>query len=370
MVDWKASMIQTFEFYVVDPTSWTDVRRLDSVKSCSISRDANAETLGSATIDITESVGECYIRVYLITIQNGVREKHPLGTFLVQTPLTSFNGKIRNISVDAYTPLIELKEKPAPIGYTILKDDNIMEEAYMLTRTNARAPVVKTECDTKLFYNYTANINDTWLVFLQDLMANAKYVFDLDEMGRILFAPDQDAASLQPVWTYDDDNSSILYPEIDMEQDMYNVPNVVDVVYSSDGHHIYAEVVNDDENSPFSTVNRGRRIVKRITDPDIVGNPSYEHVQEYAHQKLRDLSALEYTITYSHGYCPVRVGDCVRLNYARAGITNIKAKVISQTIDCTPGCRVTEKAVFTINNFSHYTSNIINDSEVSLNEPV
>ena len=70
MVDWSSSMQQTFEYYVVDPGTWKDVRLLDNVKSCTINRDATAETLGSATIDVTESVGECYIRVYLITIQN------------------------------------------------------------------------------------------------------------------------------------------------------------------------------------------------------------------------------------------------------------------------------------------------------------
>lgn len=59
------------------------------------------------------------------------------------------------------------------------------------------------------------------------------------------------------------------------------------------------------------------------------------------------MSALEYTISYTHGYCPVRIGDCVRLNYSRAGLRGIKAKVISQSIKCEPGCPVTEKAVFT-----------------------
>jgi hypothetical protein len=62
---------------------------------------------------------------------------------------------------------------------------------------------------------------------------------------------------------------------------------------------------------------------------------------------LDDLSTIEYTVSYTHGYCPVRVGDCVRLNYARAGITDIKAKVISQSIKCESGCSATEKASFT-----------------------
>lgn len=347
MADWLSSMQQTFEYYIVDPKTWKDIELIDTVKSSTIQRDAEAETLGSATIDMTESVGESYIRIYLITIQNGLRERHPLGTFLVQTPSLSFNGRLQNISVDAYTPLIELKESPPPLGYSILKKSNIMDFAYRLVRERARAPVVKTECDTLLAMNFTASTDDTWLTFLSDLIANAKYNFALDEMGRILLSPYQDTASLQPVWTYNDDNSSILYPEISVDRDLYGIPNVVEVIHSNGAGYYFVRAVNDDPNSVTSTVSRGREIIHRVNNPDLVGKPTESQVKDYANQLLRELSVLEYTVTYTHGYCPVRLGDCVRLNYARAGITNIKAKVISQTIKCEPGCPVTEKAVFT-----------------------
>lgn len=85
MADWTSTMQQTFEYYIVDPGTWKDVRKIDTVISSRISRDLEAETLGSASISITESLGECYIRIYLVTIQNGLREKHPLGTYMVQT---------------------------------------------------------------------------------------------------------------------------------------------------------------------------------------------------------------------------------------------------------------------------------------------
>jgi hypothetical protein len=340
-------MQQTFEYYIVDPDSWRDTKLLDTVKACTINRDSEVETLGSATIDITNSVGECYIRAYLVTVQNGITEKTALGTVLVQTPSSSFDGKIRTISMDAYTPLLELKESPPPLGYFLPKDENIMSIAYRLSREHARAPVVAATSDKTLVYNFVADPNDTWLSFLTDLVSNAKYRFDLDEMGRILFAPEQDTASLQPVWTYDDGNSSILYPELNMDHDLYGIPNVVEVIYSNGSSYYQARAVNDDPNSPISTVNRGREIIHRVTDPDLIGDPTKNQIQEYADQVLRNLSSLEYTITYTHGYCPVRVGDCVRLNYARAGLTDIKAKVISQNIKCEPGCPVTEKAVFT-----------------------
>lgn len=347
MADWTSTMQQTFEYYIVDPWTWKETKLLDNVTACTIERDSTAETLGSATIDVVESVGECYIRVYLVTIQNGLKEKHPLGTFLVQTPSSSFDGKIRNVSMDAYTPLLELKENQPPLGYSIMKDQNIMIMASRLTQEHCRAPVISANNSQTLYNDFVSDPNDTWITFLKDLISNAKYDFGLDEMGRVIFLPQQDAASLQPVWTYNDDNSSILYPDFDMEHDLYGIPNVVEVIYSSGRDNYYAKVVNDDIDSPISTVNRGREIVYRVTDPDLIGDPTENQIQEYADNLLRALSSIEYTVSYKHGYCPVRVGDCIRLNYARAGINNIKAKVISQSIECIPGCPVTEKAVFT-----------------------
>lgn len=347
MIDWSESMEQTYEYYIVDPKTWKDTRKLENVKSCTINRDSEAETLGSATIDISGSIDECYIRAYLIAIQNGYRDKRPLATFLVQTPSSSFNGKSRSISIDAYTPLLELKEKPPPIGYSILEGGSIMDNAYRITREQARAPVVAAKCSDVLYHDFISSNNDTWLTFLTDLISNAKYSFDLDEMGRILFAPRQELRTLQPVWTYNDDNSSILYPEVTIDRDFYGIPNVVEVVYSTNAGQYYARVVNNDPNSPTSTVNRGREIIYRATNPDRIGDPTDDQIEEYAKSLLKALSSLECTVTYTHAYCPVRVGDCVRLNYTRAGINNVNAKVVSQSIKCDLGCKVTEKAVFT-----------------------
>lgn len=347
MPDWTKSMTQTYEYYIVDSGTWKDVEQIKNVKTSTIMRDSEVETLGSATIDVVDSVGESYIRIYLITIQNGVREKHPLATVLVQTPSSKFDGKSRTVSMDAYTPLLELKETPPPVGYSLLKGANIMENAYLLCRERTRAPVIKTEADKELLDDFVSNLDDSWLTYVGDLIANAKYAFDLDEMGRVLFAPKQDVASLQPVHTYTDDNSSILYPDLSMDHDLYGVPNVVEVIYSKSGDSYFARAVNEDENSPTSVQNRGREIVYRITDPDLIGTPTQNQIQDYAERALKELSSFEYTVTYTHGYCPVRVGDCVRLNYTKAGLENIKAKVISQTIKCEDGCPVTEKAVFT-----------------------
>lgn len=347
MPNWTESMKQTFEYYTVDPNTWKDVKKLDFVKSSTINRNTDSETLGSASFDVDETIGECYLRAYLVTIQNGVTERHPLGTFLVQTPRYSYDGKVKSYSMDAYTPLLELKEKPVPIGYYVPKGENIMDFAYMLCRSNMRGPVVKTTNSRKMHEDFVADTSDNYLTYVIDLIANAKYILTLDEMGRVLFSPKQDMASLSPVWTYDDGNSSILYPDFTIDNDLYGIPNVVEVIYSNGTDYYYERVVNDDPNSPVSTVNRGREITHRVTDPSVIGDPTEDQIKEYARNLLKEVSTLEYTIAYSHGYCPVRVGDCVRLNYEKAGLYDVKAKVIEQSISCEPGCPVSEKAVFT-----------------------
>lgn len=368
MPDWTKSMQQTYEYYIVDPGTWKDMKKINVVKTSSIKRDSSVETRGSALFDVTEKLSECYVRTYLVTVQNGVTEKFALGTHMVQTPSSKFDGRITSLTLDGYTSLLELKENKPAIGYFVPKDSNVMEQAHLLVRDHARAPVIKTECPSTVPYDFVADTEDTWITYISDFIANqvfedadknsariSRYQLDVDEMGQIMFAPVQDVATMQPVWTFTDDNSSILYPEISMEHDLYGIPNVVEVVYTGAANkegtsvnYYYARVENNDPNSSISTVSRGREIVYRDINPSLGGIPTQRMISEYARQLLESISTLQCKISYTHGYCPVRVGDCVRLNYSRAGITDVKAKVISQDIKCVPGCPVSETAEFSI----------------------
>lgn len=348
MIDWTASMQQTFKFYVVDPDTWLNKTELRNIKSCNITFDSEDETLGSASLETTELIDECYVRIVLICIQNGITYDFPLGTFMVQTPETDYNGRVQNISMDAYTPLLELKDKAPPYGYYIREGASILSTAADVIEDNVRVPVVRADVDEALQANFVADYeSDTWLTYVSDLIATIGYRFDLDELGRILFAPTQDPNALKPVWIFNDDNSSILLPEIKVTRDLYGIPNVVEVLYSTETGYKLGVARNEDDGSPVSIHNRGREVLYRVTNPEDLVNPSQKQIDNYAEELLRDLSSLEYTLSYSHGYCPVRVGDCVMLNYERAGIRNTRAIVKSQSISCTTGVTVSETATFT-----------------------
>lgn len=349
MINWSESMDQKFEYYEVDPNTWKDKKLLDNILSSTINRDEDSDSLGSASIDAVNAFGETYVRIYLIVNQNGVKDKIVLGTFLVQTPSSNFDGNVKTISMDAYTSLIELKEKPMPLGFALLKNDNILNESYLLIRDNCRAPVIKTESDKILENDFVANGDDNYLTYIRDLINLSKYKLDLEPNGSIIFSPKQTIKEMQPVFTYTDDNSSILYPSISLKHDIYGIPNVVEVIYSSGTDVYHCRVENNDPNSPTSIQNRGREIIYRSTSPGLPGYSTEEQIREYAENLLKDLSSVEYEVTYTHGYCPVRVGDCVRLNYKNADLVDIKAKVVSQSIKCDTSCAVSETAIFTKN---------------------
>ena len=353
MPDWTKSMQQTYDFYEVDPHTWTNKSQIKTITGASIEWDLESSTLTSASFDATENFGEIYIRTYLTTVQNGITEHFPLGTHLVQTPSVEFNGKYNSISYDAYSPLTELTEKSPIIGYYIPKDEQVSEYTYNIIKNETRLKIDKQKILSvtkgKLTQPFVANNDDTWMTYITDLLKSANLRLNIDSLGDITIVPIISEPTTASVWTYTDDNSSILTPEITMDNDMYGLPNVVDLWYN--GIHVVSE--NHRSASPLSIENRGRKIIHRLVNPTIIptdesqeGSISYSTLKNYADNLLKQLSSIECTISYTHGYCPVKVGDTITMNYKRAGITNVKALVKTQSITCSTGCQVSETAAF------------------------
>lgn len=349
-VDWLSSMQQTYEFYVVDPGTWMDKRRLMNISSFKITRNSDDELGESASFSCEEWLGEFYIRVYLIVVQNKIRFKVPLGTFLAQTSYESYDGKVRSVSYEAYSPLIELREKHPQIGYAIIKGRDVIQSIKNIIAENVRAPILigdsetYSEGDRYAVQNLVADPNEKWLTYFASILKGYECHLGVNALGGITLEKDLDVALMNPVWTFNDDNSSILQADITVTKDLYDIPNVVEVIHSTSSDQYVATAVNDDKTSPISTVNRGRRVVYREIDDS--SSMSHDTLIRYAKKLLQELSSIKYELNYTHGYCPVKVGDCVRLNYYRAGLSGINAKVVSQSITCESGCLVTEKAVF------------------------
>lgn len=368
MIDWSKSMKQTYEFYTVNPNTGMNKTKLYNVTGASVSRDLNSDTQVSGSIEYDGELDEEYVRIYLVAEQGNERENVPLITMLCQTPSTSYDGKRKNTSITGYSPLLELQNVYPPFGYTIPKYpkngladndplvlNNLIPE---LCKANMRTQVLditenlKQVNANRLAQPFVTDPQNTWFEVINTLVGMTDYMFRVTPLGVTYFGKRPKIKQMAPIWAFDSQNSSILYSDISIDRDLYGIPNVIEVITTSTaGTTLTAVVSNDDSNSPTSTVSRGRKVVKRIVNPEDLGklpsNSDGSVLQQYAQDILEKANELEYKISYKHGYCGVDIGDCVYINYPDAGLNFVKALVVSQKIDCKTGCQVEETAVFT-----------------------
>lgn len=339
MADWTRTMQRTYEFWEMNPATWGDVKLLDCVTACTIERDAEADTLGSASFEMDAWEGEKWMRVYLITRQDGLRERWPLGTFLVQSPNMSLNGMRAKVTADGFTPLKELADNYPPVGY--YADNEYMEARVSTAMLNyCRAPFVEPAKTTMLYEPYVVDDGESWAAYLKGMLAKGKKHFAINGRGEVMAAPDQNPRAAMPFMTFDDSNSSIMQADVNVTSNLSEVPNVVQVVYSKGAGCLMAEAVNDDPMSENSTVRLGRRKVYRETSPELPDNPQQYDVDDLAKKILREKGAAIYEAEFTHGFVPdVTLGTAVRLNYTSMKL-NVVGAVVRQSIPCTPSCQV------------------------------
>lgn len=346
MIDWTQGMSQTFSYFIVDPVSWLDVQQLTEVTSCKIIYDLDSELLYSASFTIdNRDFAEEYIRVYMECQQGDERERVPLGTFLCQTPKRKGSGNVMSLSVAAYSPFIEYQGAEPPFGAPI---GGQAYQAFRSITDRFHPPVVGT-CEGESPITVTGD-GESWIQPMRRALAPVGCECVPDMYGRTSIRPVIPTKALQPVWTFTDDNSSIMLPSYDETFDWYKLPNVCRLTWSEPTRYISAVAVNDDPSSQVSTVSRGREVTLTINNPEELHvGCTQQEADIVAKMKLEEASTVEVTYVISHGYCPVQVGDAIRIRYNRFGI-DVVAKVTNQELNCVTGAevRTTAKSVMTM----------------------
>ena len=344
-IDWTKGMTQTLECFEVDAATWRETKKLSTVKTCTVTRELDAELIESASISLDEDLGEIYIRAYLAVTQGDESKRIPIATFLAQTPSTDFDGMVQKQTVDGYSPLIELRDDMPPIGYTIPSGSNCVSAVESIVSKACRAPVSMLSDSTTLTEDYVAQEDDTWLTLCKDVLSKANMRFIVSPLGVIGCEPIRDPASLSASFTFEDDEYSIISEDITSSSDWYGLPNVYEAIYSKDTGCLRAEAVNDDPNSPLSTVSRGRRVLERDTNPELPEEPTQEDINVYAKRKLREISAREHRLVFSHGWTENKIGQGIRFIYSAAGIDQTM-QTIKQTITLETGVTIQEEATW------------------------
>ena len=329
-MEWSKGFSALYHMTLVDPIAWHDVGRVE-ITGGSIQRESDG-MMQSADIDTREfPSGERYIRIYLDARQEGGGDTVALFTGLATTPDTDYNGVIESHTVQCYSVLKAADDVLLERGYYVpagISADVILNQLLSVVP----APVEVADGAPSLLASIVADEDDTYLDMVQRVVAAINWRMRLTGMGEIVIEPKPKDA----IMTFDPLDNDCIETQITASNDWYSCPNVFRAI----DEDMTAIARDDSEDSPLSTINRGREIWAQDTSCDLNDN---ESIGEYAARRLREEQKNALSATYKRRFQPdIMPDDLIYLKYPEQGLNGV-FRVTSQTIDLGYGATTSEE---------------------------
>ena len=313
-MDWNQGYSASYYMMIVDPASWRDLRMVDITGGYITKTDSSL--MESAAVELTENLGEAWIRIYLDARQDDGGGRTPLFTGLLQTPKTQWQGIIDSYSAECYSVLKAADDVMLQRGWYALAGQNGIELAAQLLEATP-APVIVEENAPLLSSTIVAEDGETNLSMARRLVEASGWRIRIEGDGTIYLCPEASEASA----VFDSATNDIVEPQITDSQDLYSCPNVY---MATSGDQTY--IARDEE----SILQRGREIWK--VENNVTLN-SGESIMQYAVRMLEESKAAARKVEYQRRYKPEVVpGDIAELNFPGLKISgeyNIKKQKIT-----------------------------------------
>lgn len=280
--------------------------------SCSIKYNSKNTIKRTASFSLspTPEINFLKDKIRAIMIIDG--EESPVGTFVLSTPSLNQTATGGSYSVEAYDTTIILKEdcftERAYFEAGRKYSDVIGEIILSAGIIDYNIPPTETILPADREFEFGKSKLEACNELLDEINYNPLIA---DENGRIITSKYVEPSVALISHEYCDDDLSVIFPELESEEDYYNVPNVF--VAKCDNpeldHEYYSVYINDNPGSKLSTVSRGRRIVSEIYQPDYI--ESQEALDEYISRKAAEASAvfnkcnIKTALMPGHGYLNV-----------------------------------------------------------------
>lgn len=328
---WSEGYTSAYYATLVDAKTWRDTKRLE-ITAGKISRSAD-ELMESADIDITENIGEQWIRIWLEAEQGGI-ETVPLFTGLISTPKRNIDGLRESYNAECYSVLKPIDDILTERGFYVPAEVSAPNAAARLLKKGIAPVEIADTILPTLTEAIIAEDGETCLTMARRVLDAISWRIRIDGRGVIRIEPDTDDVAL----IIGSNNDDIMELSITDEQDWFSCPNVLRAI-SGDLTTIARD---DDPESKLSTVSRGREI---WAEESSVTLSNTESLADYAVRRLRELQSPARRVTYTRRYHPdVTVGSILHINYPEISIDGDFC-VTSQTIELTHGCVTSEEAV-------------------------
>ena len=315
-INWSLGYSSKYYLSIVDWGTMKDLDRIE-ITGGSIKRSLT-DLRESADIDCINYNydEEKIIRVWLDTNQNGSSSHTPLFTGLAVCPSDKYQGRLKTNSLECYSMLKIAQDIMLPRGWYAPIDANsgfLIKDLLSVTGVNINI-IEDSVSAPDLTQSIIAESGETRLSMVDKILsAMGKWRMRLDGYGSVFVEPIPNDESAM----FDSNEYDVIETSIDIKYDWYNAPNVLRCILDDS----FAEVRDEDDNSPLSIQNRKREVWLEDSDVQLSND---ESLGEYAQRMLKVYQQASTTVSYSRRYDPnVYLSDIVRINYPAQNVMGL-----------------------------------------------
>ena len=265
---------------------------------------------------------------------NGVAESVALATMHAAVSAVEYSEATQKASLILYSALLTLQQACLEESLTI-PAGTVAVTAARERCEDLGLEVVASASTVELTQDASFNAGDSDLKVVNHLLGLANFwSVRPDGYGRLLMHLYQAPSQRQPVWTFEAGPSAVFEPAVGVQADTFNVPNKCVLTCSNSEGTFSGSYTNDDPESPYSTVCRGRTIALPESVTDAVDEADLDAKAE---RRLREATGIADTITVTHAYVPATIGDVVRVVWPKHGL-DYRASIQSQQLNQGPEC--------------------------------
>lgn len=278
--------------------------------------------------------------VYTATFPDGSSQSWPLGVFIPGTPTANWSDTGHKRSVQLYDKLLILDGDHFEESYSLAAGTVVTTAIRTIISDAGETNVAVTDSTATLLTGMAWPADTSRLQVINDLLDSINY-FSLwcDGNGAYRADPYTPPTSRLVVRNFVDDETSIYSPDFDHELDIFDAPNKIILIGSSDGVSLPLTSVatNVDPNSPTSFPSRGRWISR--TDQNVQAS-SQTVLDAIAQRRLAEATQVSSVVTLRHAPVPdVILNSVVTFKREPAGL-DITAVVQSMQVSTAVGALV------------------------------
>jgi len=219
----------------------------------------------------------------------------PLGIFLLESPTRNVTGPVSTRRIGAYDKTIIVEQDKFTHGFFVEKGTNYITAVTRILNTAGITKINITPTTHTLPNDREYRLGTKKHLAINELLREINYnSLWFDECGIAMSSPYITPARREISHIYDTTRHSVVTPLLTEHLDIATRPNVfIRVALNLDDEkELMSVFVNDNPQSPISTISRGRHIV------------DYQQIEHIADQQMLDeftrRAAVEATTAYTH----------------------------------------------------------------------